>query len=332
MRALGAVIAVGIAFTAAQCAGSSGATATHRPTQSAAATAMAEPQVRSAVTRTLEARSLAVAQHDKAAYLATDADTPWRSADAARFDSLMAVPLSEWRLTLGDAAGMSVGGAELYQVRESYQLTGADPQPVQSTLYLSFVRQGSGWLLSSDSAGASVGKLSDVQLWDQGPVSVVHGSRSLVIGLGGEARLKPYADLADHGAAKAARIWGASGWHGTVVVEVPMTQAQTEALVGESAGSLQNVAALTSGEAGKAVATAPASRVLVNPDQFAGLPPESWQVVLDHELTHVATRVWNTDGTPIWLSEGAADYSAYQDSTITVTRMLKDLREAAKQP
>jgi hypothetical protein len=72
--------------------------------------------------------------------------------------------------------------------------------------------------------------------------------------------------------------------------------------------------------------------VLVNPDQFAGLPPESWQIVLDHELTHVATRAWNTGETPIWLSEGAADYSGYQDSTITVTRMLKDLREAAKQP
>jgi hypothetical protein len=322
------VVAVAVAFTIAQCGGSV-TTPSHSASQSPTVTTAApQPEVRTAVAKTLAARAAAVLHHDKAAYLATDATGDWRSLDAGRFDSLMAIPLAEWGL---DLDGGATGLANLYQVRLSYQISGADPQPVEATQYLSFVQQGGDWVVSSDTGGDAAGKHTDVQIWDQGAVSVVHGSRSLVIGLGGEERLKPFADLADHGAAKAAKVWGAAGWHGTVVVEVPTTQAQAEALVKEQPGGLQQIAALTSGEAGKATASAPASRVLVNPDQFSALPPESWQVVMDHELTHVATRVWNTAETPIWLTEGAADYSAYQDSAITVTRMLKDLREAAKQ-
>ena len=91
----------------------------------------------------------------------------------------------------------------MYRVTESYELSGVDFKPVTGTRYLTFVERGGKWLLSSDSDGAAAGLTPDteldqgVQIWDQGPVSVVHGSRSLVIGLGGEQRLRPFADLAD---------------------------------------------------------------------------------------------------------------------------------------
>jgi hypothetical protein len=321
LRALAAVLAVGIAFLVARC-GASSASKPQAATQS-------EAEVRAAVAKTVAVRAAAVLHHDKAAYLATDAAGAWRTNDAARFDSLMVVPLSAWTLKIDDKATKM---AHLYQVDQSYEISGVDPQPVASTEYLSFVPQGSDWVVSSDSDGAAVGLRSDVQIWDQGPISVVHGSRSLVIGLGGEARLKPYADLADHGAAKAAKIWGAAGWHGTVLVEVPMAQAQVETLLNEKAGDLQGVAGVTAGEGGKPTGSAPASRVLVNPDAWATLALDSWQVVMDHELTHVATRLWNTASTPIWLSEGAADYSGYQDSGIPLTRVLRDTKTAAAQP
>ena len=211
-------------------------------------------------------------------------------------------------------------------MKQSYELAGIDQQPVSSTEYYSFEQHGTAWLLTGDTAGDASGLHSDVQIWDQGPVSVVHGSRSLVLGLGGEQRLKTFADLADHGAAKASKVWGAADWTGTVVMEVPDTEAQVEALLGEQPGDLAGVVAVTAGETGKSLRDAPASRVLINPDAFARQAPDAWSVYIDHELTHVATRSWTTDQVPMWLSEGAADYSGYLNSGISSARMLKELK------
>jgi hypothetical protein len=157
---------------------------------------------------------------------------------------------------------------------------------------------------------------------------VVRGSRSLVIGLGGEQRLKPFADLADHAAGKAAKVWGAAGWSGDVVVLVPSTQDQVETLLNASAGSLQGVVAITAGEGGKPLTGAPASRVVINPDAFNAEAPDAWQFFLDHELTHVATRAWTTAAVPLWLSEGAADYTGYLSSTISADRKFLELANA----
>jgi hypothetical protein len=306
------VVAVSSALLIARCGSSP------KPAQS-------DAQVRAGIAATLSARSTAVQHHDRAAYLATDADTPWRSTDASRFDAMAAVPFASWQLT--DVGATAV--AHLDRVQLAYQVTGVDPEPVKATEYLSFRYAGGSWLVADDHEGAAQGLRADVQLWDLGgPVTVVRGSRSLVMGLGGAQRLQPYADLADHGATKASKIWGGAGWHGTVLVEVPSTEGQAEALLNSSSGDLQGVAAVTAGELGKTTASAPASRVLVNPDEFALLPAESWQVVIDHELTHGATRSWTTSATPLWLSEGAADYTGFLGSGFTTARSVRDLQQA----
>jgi hypothetical protein len=113
-------------------------------------------------------------------------------------------------------------------------------------------------------------------------------------------------------------------------MEVPDTEAQVEALLGEQPGDLAGVVAITDGETGKTLKEAPASRVLINPDAFAQQAPDAWSVYIDHELTHVATRSWTTDQVPMWLSEGAADYSGYLDSGISGARMLKELKVSAE--
>jgi len=51
------------------------------------------------------------------------------------------------------------------------------------------------------------------------------------------------------------------------------------------------------------------------------------QVVMGHELTHVETRTWTTSSTPMWLSEGAADYSGYWDSGLAARSVLQELRQ-----
>ncbi|MEY9907662.1 hypothetical protein ABIA35_003892 [Catenulispora sp. MAP12-49] len=322
LRAGAALLAVVIAVVVARCAMTSSAQA-----------APPEPQVRAAAAATLAARDAAVAAHDKAAYLATDADGGYKSADAQVFDNLTALPLASWSLTLAadQSTAKRAGVPHLYQVTESYELSGVDYRPVTDTRYLTFVERGGKWLISSGGDGSAAGLHPDTQIWDQGPVSVVQGSRSLIIGLGGQERLKPFADLADHAAAKAATVWGAAGWKGTVVVEVPMNQAQVETLLDSPAGSLAGVVAITAGEGGQALTAAPASRVLVNPDAFDGEAPDAWQFFFDHELTHVATRAWTTSAVPLWLSEGAADYSGYLGSSISVDRRFEELANAVAQ-
>ena len=319
MRALGALLAVVLAVVVARCA-----------TSDSAQAAPPEPKVRVAVAATLVARTAAVAAGDKAAYLATDADGAFKTADAQVFDNLAALPLASWSMTLAadQSAVKKAAVSHLYQVTESYELSGVDYKPVTDTRYLTFVERGDKWLLSSGTDGTAAGLHPGTQIWDQGPVSVVQGSRSLVIGLGGEQRLKSFADLADHAAQKAATVWGAAGWKGAVVVLVPTTQAQVETLLDSVPGSLTGVVAITAGEGGQALTAAPASRVLVNPDAFDGEAPDAWQFFFDHELTHVATRAWTTSAVPLWLSEGAADYSGYLNSSITTDRRFQELANA----
>lgn len=58
----------------------------------------------------------------------------------------------------------------------------------------------------------------------------------------------------------------------------------------------------------------PADRIIVNPDAYGVLGSVGKQVVLTHETTHVATRDHTSAATPLWLSEGYADWIGYLDS------------------
>ena len=87
---LATVAAVGLVFVLGRCAAGPGP----------AAAPADPPDLRAQVARTIAARVRAVQDHDKAAYLATDADGAWRTEDATRFDSLQAVPFAAWGLSL----------------------------------------------------------------------------------------------------------------------------------------------------------------------------------------------------------------------------------------
>jgi hypothetical protein len=101
------------------------------------------------------------------------------------------------------------------------------------------------------------------------------------------------------------------------------------ALLGKSPDAYRDIAAVTTGETGGAGA-APADRVIVNPDAYATLSDFGRQVVLTHEITHVATRSATSAATPTWLSEGFADWSAYRGSGRTATTLAPELRDALR--
>lgn len=90
-------------------------------------------------------------------------------------------------------------------------------------------------------------------------------------------------------------------------------------LLGSPASSYRGIAAVTTGETGGRE-HAPADRIIVNPDAYGLLGSLGKQVVLTHETTHVATRADTTSATPLWLSEGYADWVGYRGSGRTAAQ------------
>jgi hypothetical protein len=98
-------------------------------------------------------------------------------------------------------------------------------------------------------------------------------------------------------------------------------------LLGAPSAGYRGIAAVTTGEAG-ASHRAPADRVVVNPEAYALLGDTGKQIVLTHEAVHVATRTATSPATPLWLSEGFADFTAYRGAHRTPRQGAVELARA----
>ena len=111
------------------------------------------------------------------------------------------------------------------------------------------------------------------------------------------------------------------------MVLVPKSLEGMAGLLGAPASRYRGIAAVTTGEVGGS-GTAPADRITVNPDAYAVLGDLGKQVVLTHETTHVATRRHTTAATPLWLSEGYADWVGYRGTGRTPAQVAPELDRA----
>jgi len=267
--------------------------------------------------RVLDRRSTAVLDRDRAAFLTTGA--------AGWFENLRGVPLAAWsyRVTALHRTGdEATADAEL-----RYRIEGYDDAPVTVGRTLTLSRETDGqWYVDADKPA----KKSAQQLWDQGGVIVVRGRHNLVLGTGQSSEaLHTYADLADRAVPAVTGAWG-TDWTGHVVVLVPGSVEGMAGLLGSPASQYRGIAAVTTGEVG-GPPDAPADRVIVNPDAYALLGPLGKQVVLTHETTHVATRAHTTAATPLWLSEGYADWIGYLGTTRTPSEAAPELARAVSE-
>ncbi len=261
--------------------------------------AAADP-VPAEVQRVLDRRAEAVLGRDRAAYT--------RTGTGAGFGNLGEVPLAAWsyRVTGVDRTGDTATA----DVELRYRIEGHDRGPVTTgrTVRLSRDGEDGRWTVDSDRPA----KRSGQQPWDQGAVEVVRGTHSLVLGVGQSAgALRRYADLADRAVPAVSAAWDGD-WARRVVVLVPKSLEGMAGLLGSPASSYRGIAAVTTGETGGRE-QAPADRIIVNPDAYGLLGDLGKQVVLTHETTHVATRADTTAATPLWLSEGYADWVGYRD-------------------
>ncbi|MFI7144845.1 hypothetical protein ACIBO2_07995 [Nonomuraea sp. NPDC050022] len=136
-------------------------------------------------------------------------------------------------------------------------------------------------------------------LWGDGS-EIVRGVRSVVVGQ--RAAPESLRDLARRADAAGSRVSAVLGRPVQPVVLVPGSAAEAARVAG--VGSVDGLAAVADG-----------GRVVVVPENFARLTPTGRDIVLTHELTHVAA---GTKRLPVWLYEGFADYVGYQDAGLPV--------------
>lgn len=247
----------------------------------------------------LDRRADAVLGHDAAAYA--------RTGTRAGYDGLREIPLADWSYRVTEVH--RTGDTAIADVVLGHRVEGHDRAPVTTARTLRLSRHENGrWSVDSDRPAGKSGR----RLWDQGVVRAVHGDRSLVLGVGhSDAELRGYAALADRAVPAVSDAWGPD-WARRVMVLVPGSPEDMAGLLGSPASSYRGIAAVTTGGTGTG-AQAPADRVIVNPDAFGELGALGRQVVVTHEVAHVATRAHTTSTTPLWLSEGFADWTGHRD-------------------
>ena len=259
----------------------------------------------------LDARAIALLARDRAGFLAA-LDPASRSSSSSsprsstRWPTYHSAPgPTRSRAMLRPAAGSrgALGAeARLIRVLQTHRFAELDPSDLSTELFLTVVRRGDTWRIAGDTDGEAVGVRSGRDLWDFGPVAVVRGESSIVLGLGDLEVLERHASEADRAVNAVSEVWGTS-WAQRIVVIAPSDTAQLAAILGGSDGDYDQIAAVTTGHFLTGHTATSADRVLLNPDAFAELSSVGRRVVLTHETTHVAARAASTGSLPAWLSE-----------------------------
>lgn len=272
----------------------------------------------------LARQAAAVREGDQRAYLAeTDPRaTAYRAAQRGVFRNLARLPLATWSYEVREVSTGS-GNHATAKVSLRYRLKGYDRVTTESPERLGLTRRDGRWYLASERTGGTR------QLWEQGDMRVVRGAHSLVLGVGrSQSALRALARTADEAVPSVDAAWPRA-WSRKVVLVAPDSLDDMARLLGSPASSYAGIAAVTTGEAGgDARAGTPADRIVVNPEAYGVLSGVGRQVVLTHEATHVATRDTTTPATPLWLSEGFADWAGYRETAQSPRTAAPELARA----
>ncbi|MFA1547456.1 hypothetical protein [Actinomadura chokoriensis] len=265
-------------------------------------------------------RTRAVRDGDRIAFLATIGKAPraFQDAQSRMYDNLRKLPLEGWQERLSGTQAVHEESA-VVRVEVRYKLRGFDRGYVTRTRYLTLARASGTWTIVGD--GTSQGLGDDADIWDGGPLTVVKRRAGLVIG--DTTGLEGIAERLDAAVPVVTGVVG-RGWAQKAVALVPADARLASALAGPGQ-SLDEIAALA--------AVAPSAgggrgedRVIVSPAAFGRLNDLGRDVVLTHELTHVATGGARDRRTPLWLIEGFADYVGYRRVRIGARSAAGELR------
>lgn len=282
----------------------------------------------------LDRRGAALVAKDRAAFLATvdPENARLRTQQAQLFDHLQDVPLAEWRYELAPGRDTSLAAAVRERVAKlggstfaslvdvGVRIEGLDSDPADHDEVLAFTPRGGEWFVSARFAAPGKGNR---QLWDAGKVHVLATRHALVLGLD-PADLRPIADEVERAIPRVDAVWG-KDWARKVLVLVTRTEDEMAGLLGGAPAEYRQLAAITRGELGAAEGTGSAERVVINPRAYRELSEIGRSTIMVHEITHVAARALTQPWTPMWLTEGLADYVGFGESGLDVTFIAQEL-------
>ena len=287
---------------------------------------------RAGLEQALTTRAEAMRDKDRTHWLSVldPADTALQQAQGTVFDNMGQVTFdlvdyeytgegtlpAERQAALGPQAWVA-------KVNISYRIAGVDTGSVRREQYVTMVQRERDWYIAGFSDHPA-GTQPVLDLWDLAPVTVTRGERSVVLS-GSPEPQDGIAARVDAGARAVDEVWG-TGWPRTVVVVMPAASDQMLYLLGrtENAG-LDQIAAVTTGEVGLTYTGVGADRIIVNPSGYGQLDGAAAQMVMTHEITHVAARSGGGGEVPIWFSEGFADYVAFRNTDLTTWQRAGDV-------
>lgn len=250
----------------------------------------------------------------------------FRAAELRWFRDTRSVRFASWSIELGaDEAAPAANRVAVAGSVLRYRLAGFDVRPVSQPIDPVFVRRPAGWRIAALS-GRADGLPPPTELWDFEAVRAVHAPGVVVFG--SPEQLGTVHELAAIAAAAIPRVtavWGLA-WSRRAVLLVPASQQQFGRISGFH-GALGAIAAVTNAEIHTFGPADPAGdRIAINPQAWAQLSPVGRQIVVTHELTHVATRAATGARTPKWLSEGFAEWVSFKGSGVPITVAAAALR------
>lgn len=160
-------------------------------------------------------------------------------------------------------------------------------------------------------------------LWLSGPVTVRRGPDWLVLADGPVEKYLPLVRRALPPVRAAIR-----DWRGALVLEIPSSGAELDHTLGQDPGTFSAIAAVTT-HAGANTGTGTPVHVFVNPDVMGGLKTAGAQVVMTHEVTHLATDAVDAR-MPHWLLEGYADHVALAGTRLPISTTASQIIELVR--
>lgn len=209
-------------------------------------------------------------------------------------------------------------------VEMTWRLRGFDAAPARSDVVVRFVPDDDGLAIAGfGAAGSSEGR---TPLWLRGELAVARSRDHLVLVDGGQREADEVAQRVARGIPVVRKVL--PEWSSSVVVEVPASAADLDETLGATPGTYGGIAAVTAGAGTGSGPDAPV-HVFVNPEVTDGLRRAGAQVVMSHELVHVATDAVRKP-VETWLLEGFADYVALRDTRLPDRVTLGRAIEAAR--
>jgi hypothetical protein len=252
-------------------------------------------------------RALEAGDAGAASDLAPGADSAAGNLLAAVADNARDLRLDELSARYVDEVGaVAKDGSWTAAVDLTWAIEGFDREPASAEVLIAFAPDDDGVAITGLGGGDRISPL-----WLRERLVVRRTPRALVMAGGEQAdrEARAYLQRVRRAIPVVRRVL--PQWRPSVVVEVPASAAALDDSLNVPDGTYAGIAAVTAGADGSRRTGAPV-RVFVNPEVTGRLRGAGAQVVISHELVHVATDATTAVLDP-WLLEGFADYVALRD-------------------